>query len=92
MHSDSYEFLVIAGAKAIYKGVGTINGEGNFGFMLSVIDADVNDNDRHEVDKFRIKIFDDNDIVYDNKVGETDDNADPITEISGGSIKIHKAK
>ena len=91
-HSDSYEFLVIAGAKAIYKGVGTINGEGNFNFMLSVIDADVNDNDSHEVDKFRIKIFDDNGIVYDNKVGETDDNADPTTEISGGSIKIHKAK
>jgi len=91
-HSDSYEFLVIAGAKAIYKGVGTINGEGNFGFMLSVIDADVNDNDSHEVDKFRIKIFDNNGKVYDNQVGEADDNADPTTEISGGSIKIHKSK
>ena len=73
--------------------MGTINGEGNFGFMLSVIDADVNDKDSHEVDKFRIKIFDDNGKVYDNQVeGETDDNANPTTEISGGSIKIHKAK
>jgi len=57
-----------------------------------VIDADVNDNDSHQVDKFRIKIFDNSGTVYDNKVGETDDNADPTTEISGGSIKIHKAK
>lgn len=29
-HSDTYEWLVIAGAKAMYKGVGTINGAGNF--------------------------------------------------------------
>ena len=28
-------------------------------------------------------------LVYDNKVGETDDNADPTTAISGGSIVIH---
>ena len=29
-HSSSYEWLVVAGANAKYKGVGTINGEGDY--------------------------------------------------------------
>ena len=44
-----------------------------------------------ENDRFRIKIWDiDNSdaIVYDNNI-DGDDNADPATEISGGSITIH---
>jgi len=91
-HSDSYEFLVVAGAKAMFKGVGTINGAGNFGFMLSAIDEKLTPST--DTDLFRIKIVDKatDTLVYDNKVGETDDNADPSTAISGGSIVIHKAK
>ncbi len=92
-HSSSYDWLVIAGHKAMYKGVGTINGEGTFKFILSAIDGDLNGDGP---DKFRIKIWveDTNgDILrYDNKVGETDDYADPTTEIGGGSIVIHKGK
>jgi len=47
-----------------------------------------------DTDLFRIKIVDKdtNTIVYDNQVGEADDNADPTTAISGGSIVVHKAK
>jgi hypothetical protein len=92
-HSSSYEWLVIAGAKAMYKGTGKINNEGNYGFQLSAIDADLipsNDEDR-----FRIRIWDKNNgnaLVYDNKVNETDPNADPTTTISGGNIKIHNGK
>ena len=46
----------------------------------------------HDVDLFRIKIWDkdDNDnIIYDNNLGNEDDE-DPTTEIGGGNIKIHK--
>ena len=91
-HSVSYEWLVVSGAKANFKGVGTINGAGNFGFMLSAIDEKLTSST--DVDLFRIKIVDkDTDtLVYDNKVSETDENADPTTAISGGSIVIHKAK
>ena len=35
--SASYEWLVIAGAKAQWKGTGTINGAGSYRFMLTVI-------------------------------------------------------
>jgi hypothetical protein len=81
--------LVIAGAKAIYKGVGTVNGGGSFGFMVSAIDGQVNGGGGY--DKFRIKIWDKNNgdaIVYDNQLG-ADDNADATTGLGGGSIVIH---
>lgn len=87
--STSYQWLVIARARAMYKGTGTINGEGNYGFMLSAIDEKLTPST--DVDLFRIRIWDkDNDdtIVYDNQMGDYD-YADLTTAISGGSIVIH---
>ena len=89
-HSGSYDWLVIAGAKAKYKGTGTINGTGNYGFMLSATDGQVNGGGG--VDKFRMKIWDKDAgdvVVYDNQMGAADDD-DPTTAINGGSIKVHK--
>jgi len=84
-NSYLYDWLVIAGAKAMFKGEGTINGEGNYGFMISAIDEDLNTSG--ETDKFRIKIWDiaDEYIIYDNQIEEED----PLTEIGAGSIVIH---
>ncbi len=45
-----------------------------------------------EFDLFRIRIWDKENsdaLVYDNKVGEDDPNADPTTAIGAGSIIIH---
>jgi len=88
-HSESYDWLIIAGAKAKYKGIGTINGAGNYGFMLSAIDGQISGGGG--VDKFRIKIWDkDTDaVIYDNQSDGNDD-ADLTTEIGGGQIVIHK--
>jgi len=88
-HSTEYQWLVVAGPQAKFKGVGTINGEGEYGFMLTAIDAKLTPST--EADKFRIKIWDkDTDqVVYDNLLGAADD-ADPTTELGGGSIVIHK--
>lgn len=89
-HSTSYQWLVIAGARAKYKGTGTINGQGNYGFMLSAIDADLTQST--DVDMFRIKIWDEDDndaLVYDNQMDAPED-ADPTTAIGGGSIVIYK--
>ena len=90
--STSYDWLVIAGSKAQYKGTGTINGAGGFGFMLTAIDGQVNGGGG--VDRFRIKIWDQNNgnaIVYDNVPGASDaiDTANPQV-IGGGSIVIHQ--
>ncbi len=54
--STVYEWLVVAGARAQYKGTGTINGAGDYGFMLTAIDGQVNGGGG--TDKFRIKIWD----------------------------------
>jgi len=90
-HSDSYDWLVIAGVKAKYKGTGTINDSGIYGFMLTAIDGQIKDGDG--VDKFRIKIWEklSGDIVYDNKMGASD-TGDDATEIGGGQIVIHTGK
>jgi len=90
-HSSNYQWLVVAGARAQYKGSGTINGEGEYGFMLTAIDGQVIDGGG--VDRFRIKIWDKatDTIIYDNQLGDTDD-ADTTTEIKGGSIVIHKSR
>ncbi|WP_460922092.1 PKD domain-containing protein [Pontibacter brevis] len=90
-HDD--ERLVISGKKANYKGKGTINGEGNYGFLLSAVDGQYNGGT--EPDKLRMKIWDaiSGVVVYDNQHGEGDD-AEASTLLGdagqgGGSIVIH---
>ncbi len=91
-HSASYDWLVVAGHKAKYKGSGSINGTGDYGFMLTATDEKLTPSTN--VDLFRIKIWDKmagDVVVYDNQLGDTDD-ADPMTAIEQGNIVIHKAK
>ncbi len=54
-HSEEYDWLVVAGARAQFKGRGQINNAGDYGFMLTAIDGAVNGGGG--VDKFRIKIW-----------------------------------
>ena len=88
-HSTSYNWLVIAGARAQYKGSGTINGVGDYAFLLTAIDGQVNGGGG--VDKFRIKIWDKttSTIIYDNQMGQGDD-SNATTALGGGSIVIHQ--
>ena len=87
-HSSSYDWLVISGPKAQYKGSGTINGTGNFAFILTAIDGQINGGGG--IDKFRMKISNKSTgaIVYDNQFGKSDTSA-PSTALGGGSIVIH---
>jgi PKD repeat protein len=90
-HSHTYEWLLISGAKATYKGEGTINGGGHYGFRLTAIDGKIKEGGG--IDKFRIKIWDEDNnnlIVFDNNLGAPDDQ-NPSTALSGGQITIHKA-
>lgn len=91
-HSDNYDWLVVAGAKAMYKGTGTVNGEGPFKFMLTAGDGELKGNG--VPDTFRIRIWQEDETgaeitLYDNQMGD-DMNAEPSTTIEGGSIIIHK--
>jgi PKD repeat protein len=98
-YSDSYEWLVIAGPGAAFKGTGTINNGGKYFFMLSALDADIiSKKDKFIVDRFRIKIWEEivesngitiEKVIYDNEPNDKD-TLYPETEIQGGSITIHK--
>lgn len=76
--STSYDWLVVAGKSAKYKGVGTINGAGEFKFQLSAVDG--------SPDTFRLKIWTEDQfgietLIYDNGSQQA---------IGGGSIVVHK--
>jgi PKD repeat protein len=97
--STSYEWLVISGSTARFKGVGTINGSGEFGFILSAFDADLNTSDSFTDDLFRIKIWD---VAAGETVYDTSCDSDGVCEADlpsdakkgavpiRGSIKIHQ--
>jgi hypothetical protein len=90
-HSTAYQWLVVAGPKAQYKGTGTVNGTGNYGFLLMARDGQQPGGGG--VDKFRIKVWDksnDDAVVYDNVLegSEDIDSANPQA-LGGGSIVIH---
>ncbi|MEX1079579.1 MAG: hypothetical protein WED09_10770, partial [Homoserinimonas sp.] len=90
-HSEAYEWLVISGHKAQYRGTGKVNGVTGYSFILTAFDGNVNGGGG--VDKFRIKIWrtSDNVVVFDSKMGTSDDiDAANPQAISGGSIVIHK--
>jgi hypothetical protein len=80
-HSTSYDWLVVTGSDyARFKGIGTINGMGDYKFMLWAGDNDP--------DTFRIKIWEEDEfgiesVIYDNGMDQ---------EIGGGSIVIHTKK
>lgn len=86
--STSYEWLVISGGrKAQYKGFGTINGSGNYRFMLTAIDGQQPGGGGQ--DKLRMRIWSDaNGLIYDNQLNAPDSD-DPTTVLGGGSIVVH---
>ncbi len=84
--STVYEWLVVSGSKAKFKGEGTINGQGRYGFMLTATDG--------SADLFRIKIWDKGNgdaLVYDNQPGATEDSY-AGTGLGGGNIVVHDGR
>jgi len=83
-NSLNFDYLVISGAKAQYKGAGKVNGDGGYSFILTAIDGQATGGGG--VDKIRMKIWNKSTgaIVYDNQMGAAD-NADPITPLGEGS-------
>jgi PKD repeat protein len=86
-HSTSHDWLVVSGSKVRFKGSGTINGAGDFAFLVSAVDGDLGGD---EPDTFRIKIWNASTgvVVYDSDMGRGD-GAPATTVLGGGSIQIH---
>jgi PKD repeat protein len=88
-NSIAYQWLVVAGSKAQYKGTGTVNDSAGYGFLLTAYDGG-----KTGVDRLRMKVWQTSTgrVIYDNNVagaGDDLDAADPQT-ISGGSIVIQR--
>lgn len=78
-HSTSYEWLIVNGSNyAKFKGSGTINGLGNYKFMLWAGDG--------EPDTFRIRIWEEGEATGD-EIDIYDNGSEQA--ISGGSIVVH---
>ena len=89
-NSTRYEWLVVnGGARATYKGAGTVNGGGDYGFLLSVVDGDTTGT----ADRLRLKVWDraSGTVVYDNQFGAADD-ATATTSIRAGAITVSPPK
>ena len=88
-HSTSYDWLVVPGANAQYKGTGTVSGldaalNGTYKFMIWATDGALAGSGG--ADAFRIKLWQEDalgaeTVLYDNGSGST---------LTGGSIIIHK--
>ncbi|HEV2712355.1 MAG TPA: PKD domain-containing protein, partial [Gaiellaceae bacterium] len=93
-HSANYQWLVVSGYKAQYKGTGQVNGVSGYDFRLTAYDGQIAGAGNTGADRFRIKITKQGtgEVVFDNRLGNSDDidQSDPQA-ISGGSIVIHKA-
>lgn len=86
--TDVFEWLIVSGHRARFKGSGQINHAGDYGFMVTGRDGDLSPT-AADVDTFRIKIWDKatGEVVYDNQMGAAD-GADPATVLTQGEIKI----
>jgi len=83
-NSTAYEWLVVSGGRAQFKGSGMVNGTAGYGFILTAEDGAITGG----TDKFRIKITGPSDVIYDNQRGDPDDAA-LTTGLRGGSIIIN---
>jgi hypothetical protein len=81
-HSQGYEWLVLIGGKAQFKGYGLLNGAPGYEFLVTATDAQLGTS--QGTDKFQIKIWDTHGVVYDSGLG-TADESQPITQ---GNIAI----
>ena len=83
--STSYQWLVIAASSAQFEGTGTINGSGNYTFLVTIVDGG-----KTGPSLIRIKIWDtaSGTVIYDSQPGAPD-TATPTVAIGGGNLKIH---
>ncbi|MEZ5395128.1 MAG: hypothetical protein R2724_20230 [Bryobacterales bacterium] len=94
-HSTSYDWLVVAGTRAQFKGLGELNGAfgsdgiSGYSFLLTAVDGEQNGGGG--TDAFRMKIVDkaNGALVYDSGLGAGDDLDDDGPMLSLGRQHHH---
>src|SRR6266480_2397255 len=83
--STTLQSLASSNGKAYLTGSGTLNGSGNYSFLVTGIDGSVTGGQ----DLIRFQIMDSsNNVVYDSQPGASN-TADPTTPVATGNIRIH---
>lgn len=80
-HSSGYDWLVITGDQARFKGEGTINGRGRYSFQVTALDAE-RSGGALSADTFRITI-------WNTATGATVYDSGAPAALGGGNIVIH---
>jgi uncharacterized protein YrzB (UPF0473 family) len=82
----SYDWLVVNGDEAFFKGKGVVNGNTNVEFIAAMVQGQ----GKNDPAKFRIRILNaaDGSVIYDNQVSDGID-AVAANDITAGAIKIH---
>lgn len=85
--ATSFDWLVVTGGTAQIRGSGSINGAGDYGMLLSVIDGTRSGSGS---DNLRMKVWDKSKgtIIYDSQLGAAELSA-PGSVLMGGRIVIH---
>ncbi|MDX2038441.1 MAG: PKD domain-containing protein [Isosphaeraceae bacterium] len=88
--STSLQWMIVDGSTARYRGIGTVNGSGEFGFEISVVDGGLRTPAVR--DRIRIVINDlaSGSTVFDNHPG-LPPSAEPTEQIRTGQIRIQPA-
>jgi len=93
--AGSYDWLIIVGGWAQYGGIGTINGSGQYRFIVTVIDRDVDTYFGVETDRFGLIIIDmqDGKVVFDTALSPEASTTyfGTVPAIGGAAVKIHKS-
>jgi hypothetical protein len=83
----NFDYLVIDGARAQFRGTGKITGDqSGYGFIMTVIDGDLGGSG---MDRIRMKIYNKNTgrVVYDNQPGASDA-VDPVEAVGDNSSVV----
>lgn len=87
LRSRSFILLVVSGPTAWLVGYGDLNGEAGASFWIAMTDGDAPGGGG--IDRFRIRIWDGEEVVFDNEPG-TPLVAPPATALGGGAIRLHQ--
>ena len=85
--STSYEWLIVAGARAQFKGTGTINGSGSYNFLLTAIDGQIDPVVVESTSSASRSLA--QAVWYTTTTWAANDSSAPSTALGGGSIVIH---
>lgn len=91
--SSGHNSLTVSGPWAKLEGIGTINGEGDYDYLVTMVDGELSGGE----DSIRIRIQErltdgsPGTVIYDSQVaGDTHPAALPTVEVQRGSIVIHR--